>query len=468
MEDKDILTIFNKMKKTIEDLKPYHEKKMQLRNGDYETPGLDISLPLEYDEKLLTRLDWARIALAAIMSMLRFDAIKNDKDGYTALLDRCGMYPAIESAIENALGGSISFIAALPRDEEDEYPIGVVYTGAEATCLFDSRSDSIEVGLAIHKRDEDGNPTEYLLFEKGLISRLDKDGKVLHSAEMPVNEVMMVEFVNARDLANSPHGRSIFTSGAVSALDSGQRTKKLAEIAEDLRIGGGVFIIADGTPEENKMLTKSGQAGRITTMFTDGGKNTVDFKTLNLPSAEKLMEQMAGHAGDFAAAMFMSPTALGYQPSNGSYSEGTLIEQNKPYEYIRDSMRANFANSIRKLALLLMALAMGKEVKEIEEDQKNILPVFCNTKNISAIAGLGDGLFKIQELGVDLPLDDFVREALGIELKPMMMQVTMPNFAAAKELQALSKELKGELIEADGKINGRLSFATPRDIQKAG
>lgn len=465
MEDKDILTIFNKMKKTIEDVKPYHEKKMKLRNGDYETPGLDISLPLEYDEKLLTRLDWARIAMAAIMSMLRFDAVKYDTDGYTALLDRCGMYPAIESAIENALGGSIAFIGVLPRDEEDEYPIGVVYTGAEATCIFDSRSDSIEVGLAIHKRDEDGKPTEYLLFEKGFITRLDKDGKILHSAAMPVNEVMMVEFVNARDLANSPHGRSIFTSGAVSALDSGQRTKKLAEIAEDLRIGGGVFIVSDGTPDENKMLTKSGQAGRITTMFTDGGKNTVDFHTLNLPSAEKLQEQMAGHAGDFAAAMFMSPTALGYQPSNGSYSEGTLIEQNKPHEYIRDSMRANFANSIKKLALLLMALATGNE---ISEEQKNIQPVFCNTKNVSAIAGLGDGLFKIQELGVDLPLDDFVREALGIELKPLMMQVAMPNFAAAKELQALSKELKGDLIEADGKINSRLSFSTPSDIQKAG
>jgi hypothetical protein len=200
-------------------------------------------------------------------------------------------------------------------------------------------------------------------------------------------------------------------------------------------------------------------------MFTDGGKNTVDFHTLNLPSAEKLQEQMAGHAGDFAAAMFMSPTAIGYQPSNGSFSEGTLIEQNKPYEYIRDSMRANYASSIRKLALLLMALATGKD---IQDEWKNIQPVFCNTRKLSDLSGLGDGLFKIQELGTGLPLEDFVREALGIDLKPSMMQVSLPNFAAAKELQALSAELKGELVDADGKVNSSYSFSTPSDIQKAG
>jgi hypothetical protein len=360
------------------------------------------------------------------------------------------MYPAIDAASENALVGGCAFVAVLPADSEAAYPVGVVYTGAEATVLFDSRSENVEVGLAIHKRDGDGHPIEYLMFLRGEILRLDKEGKIIKSKKISLNEVLMVEWVHGRDIASKPYGRSIFTKGAISALDSGQRTKKLAEIAEDLRIGGGVFVIAAGRPEDNSMRTTTGKAGRITTAFADDGANSVRIETLNLPSAEKLQEQMNGHANDYSAATFISSTSLGYQPTNGSFSAESLIEQNKPYAYVREAMRSDFAKSIRKLAVLLMGLATGK----IEDEWRSIEPVFCNVKS-SGATGIGDELLKLKEFGFDLPLEDYVREELGIQLKPKMLQVPMPNFNAARELQELSKELDDGLIDADGKVNSQ-------------
>lgn len=441
---------FEDLRKTLASVQEYHSDNETIYSGELVAKTLGIAIPKKLDSKLVVHNDWGKLAVDTVANSMIFDAFVNDRLGFTRLISSAGLYPAINSAIKNSMKGGCSFIAILPRDiENGELPVYNVYSGAEATGAFDERTMKLKYGIAVSKKTALGTPSEYLVFTPGAIDKVSADGELLHHVDLPVNEVALIPYVWDQDMAVKPFGRTRFTHGCKSILKSELRLQKTIEFAAEYRYALQQLIVASGAPADLASTEMQSGLGKLAAWFMDGD-GEFNIHQIVGASTTDLENMSAMNKANFAAAACISPTILGGQPSNGSFSEGTMKAQNKPYTDMLDYCKESYGESIKWTAILTMGLLTGI----IEDDYFDIIPEWRHSPDTAGLASVADAMIKLGITSIEgSDIQSYVRRQLGEPLKPSVLNVPLAQFELSRKLAKAYAGLETSMFDDDGRLD---------------
>ena len=434
VNDKEVKELFLELRATLHSKVAWQVEKRRVYDGKLTASTLNIALPKAFDGKLKTLLGWGGVAVDTLHSDLVFDGFRNDLLGFTRLLDSCRAWPVIDSAIRNALIGACSFVTVLPG--LGGLPVFTVYSGSEATALFDS-SDGFVAGLVFVGNVDDRpgsmrvSMDRYLLFLSGIVLTLDGEGRVVDEWVAPTERLLFTPFIFNGDEAVEPFGRSRLNAAFVNSLESALRSLKLIEIGHDVRIAIRNVLLADGTdPSGLSMGESSSDLSKLTTIF-NSGTGSLKLEQLAGPSTSELQGMLSLIAGNAASAVQMDASSFGFNPSNGSVSEGTLEQLGKPYRNLVRSSREDFGQAVKELALTGMDLATGGGYNR---DWDFIQPVFRGGVPLSQFGAIADGLGKLSNVSTGVDFSRFIKEeVLGVSVRDEALLVELPDFSRAQE-----------------------------------
>lgn len=444
MAELDIQEIFQNMTSTLAFKQDWHNKKKELYDGKHEATTLEIAIPANIEKKLHSKLGWAGTAVDTLCSDLTFDGFLNDTKGFTRILNDFGGYNAINSAIKNSMIGACSFVSIIPND--DGNPIFTTYSGSEATAIWDSREGFV-AGLAANSYDRQMgvlSVQDYLLFLKGRILKIKVDGTILASVEVPEDRLMFVPFIYDQDIAVNPFGNSRINAAAEDALDSGLKHMMLIEAGHEVRMAINNIIIAEGTNPQD--LAKSEQQVDMSSILTifNSGNGTLKMEQITGQSTEELQKMLNIIASNFATAVKMDATSFGFQPSNGSFSEGTLEVMGKPYKNLVRNSREVYGESIKQLAIAAMNLSTG----QYYDEWNTIKPVFLDQVSSDKFAQVADGLGKLAQIDPSVDFKSYIeRNILGKTVREEALNIELPNFETARNNAKNFRLLKPENYE---------------------
>ena len=433
---------FRQMANTIAEKQAWQAGRRLLYDGKHKATMRKITKDPRVSAHVQQTLDWPRIGVDYLVSDCTFDAFQNDEFGVTRLLVDCGGDEAILSAITNSAVGAVAFIAIIPRD--DELPILVAFSGAEATGIKTARGDRLAYGLAVKER-ENGLVSSWYFFERGAIHVLDASGEIVDTVDLGVDAMPFVQFTYDPDSATEPYGRSRISSAAISSLDSALRNMGLSEQVSLINLLKGDLLLVNGQPDGLQARSEFEAAvGTLKLMFFDGlDLNGIRLEQLDQIELKEIESNIARGALNFASSMGMEPTAFGIQPTNGSFSEGTIDRMQKGYSQIKFKARNSYGAAIKLLAFeLYKIVAQTEDLSGIS----NIKTVFMEDLRIDRIGAIGDAFQKMTSglnsttgetdgasggLGVNLP-EEYIRSYLGIPLRPEVINDELPNFEASR------------------------------------
>ena len=426
--------LFNSLVGVIKDKKAFQNTKMSVYDGSYQTESLGIALPRNLDRKIQTKLPWGKVAVDNLLQDLSFDGFKNDKLGFTKILKKYGGYRAIKSAQKNSMIGACSFLTILPGENGE--PVFTVYTGAEGTGVWDSRHGFV-AGLVENNRRVVSTGTDvvedYLFFRPGEVQLVSSSGEVLQSADMPTDRMLFIPFIYGQDVAVNPFGESRLNAPFINALESGLRGQKNLDIASEINLSRGKVLLSEGALDNNSSIMVGDVKANVAElmMIKSVTGTTMKLEDLGTADINELRNTLESSAVNAATAVSMTPTAFGFSPSNGSYSEGTLAALSKPYTKLVEDSQDDYGDTIKEVAVTAMSLATGQYFPEWED----IIPVFRSDLDVDRLGAVGDGLGKILNLsGVNDAVSGFIDEKiLGLSVAKDAMEVKLPDFRVARE-----------------------------------
>lgn len=444
----EILGMFEQMCATLQNKKSYQKERRLIYEGKYTASTLNFALPKKLERKLVTHLGWPKTAVDTLHHDLRFDGFKNDSLGFTRLLSESGGYEAIDAAVKNSMIGACSFISVLPG--EDGKPFFTVFSGAEATGLYDSRKGMI-AGLTINSYSSTFGQKfikDYLLFTPGTIYKIAAESReVIEAYDVPTQKMLLIPFIYDQDVAVKPFGSSRINDPAINALESALRTLKLIEFGHDLRVAIRNILLADGVDPDD--LAKSEQNPSMTsllTIFNSSSTGTLKLEQLVAPDTKELQDQLGLLAANFGNSVSMSASSFGYQPANGSFGAKAIEEQAKAYNDLVKHQKRSYGASIKALAIAAMSLATGQSFEEWEE----IVPVFEETISNSEFGAIADGLQKLAILAPGIDFTEFIeRKVLGKTVREEALKIDLPDLSLAlKNAEKFSsiKEISTETL----------------------
>jgi hypothetical protein len=425
---------FYEMVATISTKESYQKGRRLLYDGSHTASMARITKDPRVSKHVKSTLDWPRVAVDYMVSDCVFDAFENDDFGVTRLLVESRGDQALLSAITNSMIGAVSFIAVIPRD--DGRPILVPFSGAEATGVRTARGDELAYGLAVKER-ENGIVTKWYLFEKGVIKIVNPAGELLDSVDLGVDVMPFIQFSYDPDEAVSPFGRSRLSQASISALDSGLRNRSLSEQVSLINLLKGDLMMVAGSGTEGLKATEEFKTavGTLKMMFFEGiDLDGVRLEQLQQIELSQVQSAISRAATDFATSVSMLPTSFGESPSNGSYSEGAMKQLDKPGKQTKNRVRMSYADSIKRLAIVLFKMvAQSDDVEDIE----GIRTVFREDFDKDIMAGLGDAFQKFstsfQDQNVELKFTNaYIRELVGMPLRPDVIDEPLPSFEKSR------------------------------------
>ena len=432
---------FQEMKKLLQEKSAWQLSRRNIYDGKYTANTLNIALPAAFDRKLKTHLAWPKIAIDTLRDSLSFDAFENDTLGFTSLLNTFGGYESIDSAIKNSMIGACAFISVLP-DSETGKPFFNVYSGAEASGLYDSATGLLSTGIVINSYSVVGQQKlikDYLLFEPGMVYKISANGEILEKTKVLTDRLLLIPFIYDQDVAVNPFGSSRISAPAINALESALRTLKLLEFGNDSRVALRNILMAEGTsPEEIGTITPEPSLNTITTLFSEG-TGTLKLAQVVAPPTEELQKMLGLLAGNFASSMSMPASAFGYHPVNGVAGGDSIEDTNRALNNLIQRQRSVYGNAIKMLAITAMSLSTGQYFDEWNQ----IDAAFSETVNTNKIGALADGLGKLSLIAPGYDFSKFIdKHITGKSLKSQALSVSLPSFEKSKNAAASFSKLK--------------------------
>jgi hypothetical protein len=276
---------------------------------------------------------------------------------------------------------------------------------------------------------------------------------------MPTKRILLEPFIYDQDLAARPFGESRINRSAKSALKSALVVNLLLAAGREHRVGNLHMLILDkafteGVIDEVEKSELSSKMGKINTVSTSADAKLEQLAGVPTDELQKLFTY---YITQFAAAVEMPVSLFGIQPSNGSFSEGSLAELNRPYNSILDGCRDAYGQAIKNLALSGMSLLTPED-----PDWQDIEPVWLEPANPSLFGAISDGVGKIKAYKPEFDDTEYLRQNLGLSTRDAAMKVKLPNFEVAEEIAAKYKALADSPVEES---DTEKAFPTPFDIR---
>lgn len=183
-------------------------------------------------------LGWPAKSVNALGARCQFDRFvspsgEEDPYGVNALFTESGGDATLPQAITSALTHSVSFLTITPGDTPKGEPEVLILpkSAAEATGLWDARTQSLSDGLSILSRDDMGMPDQMVWYARSHVTTFTRSagGKWLADTQDNPTGRAWMEPLPFRPELHRPFGHSRISRAVMSLTDAGLRTLARSE-----------------------------------------------------------------------------------------------------------------------------------------------------------------------------------------------------------------------------------------------
>lgn len=387
------------------------KSRVHLRYGYYEMKHLahdfGISTPpdLRY---FMGVLGWCGKAVDSLADRLSFQQFENDAFGMNDIYAMNNMDVLVDSAILSALVSSCSFVYIAA--DESGFPQMRVIDGRHATGIIDPMTNMLKEGYAVLEFDEYDAPLVEAYFVPGMTTILEKGKKpyaVLNAAPYP----LLVPIIYRPD-AVRPFGHSRISRACMSIVDSAVRTVKRSEIAAEFYSFPQKYILGlDSNAEQLDSWRATMSSFFRADKDEDGDKPVVgQFQTA---AQTPHTEQLRIFAGLFAGETGLTLDDLGFPSANPSSSEAIRAS----HETLRLTARKaqkTFGTGLLNAGYLAACVRDGETYQRRQVSRTRLCWAPLFEPDVTALAGIGDAVQKIQSSYPDYFTESKLRELTGI------------------------------------------------------
>lgn len=378
----------------------YYEMKAVARDFNISTP------PELYS--WISTLGWCAKAVDALSDRLAFDEFRND------VFDLNGIYNAnnrdvlIDSAILGALISSCDFIYITA--DENGFPTMRVIDGRHATGIIDPTTNMLKEGYAVLEFDERDRPMIEGYFVPGSTVIYEK-GREPYSVANPAPYPLLVPVINRPD-AKRPFGHSRISRACMSIVDSAARTVKRSEISAEFYSYPQKYILGMSEDAEQMDKWRATMSSMLRIDKDEDGDHPV-VGQFQIASQTPHAEQLRMFAGMFAGETGLTLDDLGFPSQNPSSSEA-IKASHESLRLIARKAQRDFGIGLLNAGYLAACVRDNYPYlrKQLYSTQLVWEPIF--EPDMSALAGIGDAVQKIQTSFPDYFTEDKLKELTGI------------------------------------------------------
>lgn len=373
---------------------------------------------------------WPEIAVQSVVERSKFEKFafpESDTDEESVIdeiADRCDLQLGYRSALTDSLIAGVSF-AVVGVDA-----LGACvrwHTAQGAAGIWDYAHGRLACGFAIvdraRKRAVSGNealdtvPSKVDFYTDRGCWELTRDGlSPVWSAEwLPdvLGEPRIVALTFRPD-GRHPLGRSRFTVPMRGIVQEYMANALNLHVASEFTAVGQKWVTGLTDAQFDALVSEKWKFSTDTAMLlTDNPKTNGNpqFGNFTQQSMEPILSVKRSLATDFAAAASIPVSELLTQDSNPTSADALTAMQNKLIALV-ESVNARNSRTLRRLALMLLAIERDKPMSELTDAERAVLvhmgrPETISTaaqsdamlKRIQAIPWLADSDVAIEELG---------------------------------------------------------------------
>ena len=391
----------------------YYEQKERVRDLGISTPP-DLRL-------WMGTLGWCGTAVDSLADRLIFDGFGNDILGLNEILDENNKDILTQSAILSALISSCSFFYITT---ENGKPKIRVIDGMHATGVIDPTTMMLKEGYAVLEFDKHDKPILEAYFTAGNTD-LFLDGKYVESIPNNCQYPLLVPLVYRPD-AVRPFGHSRISRACMNLVAGAIRTVKRSEIAGEFYSFPQKYAIGVSEKTQDDLDSWAAAISAMMTLTNDEDGNKPTIGQFTAGSITPHLEQLKMFASLFAGETGLTTDDLGFSGVNPSSAEAIKAS----HENLRLKARAaqkNFSVGFKNALYVADCLMENTpyDISALNEIETQWEPIF--EPDFSALASIGDALYKINQVYPDYIGADIIQQLTGLKPKEKTENLFSPE-----------------------------------------
>ena len=353
-------------------------------------------------------LGWCAKSVDSLADRLMFDSFTKDDFLINEIYKLNNADILFDSAILSALISSCSFIYIM--NGIDGYPTLQVIDGANATGIIDPVTNMLTEGYAVLERDKYNKPVleaYFRPFQTDYYSNGTLTDIFTHSAPY----ALLVPIINRPD-ARRPFGHSRISRACMSLTQSALRTLIRSEVSAEFYSIPQKYVIglSDDAEFNNRVALMSSFLDFR--KDEDGNKPTVG--QFQQQSMTPYTEQLKTIASIFAGETGLTLDDLGFSTSNPSSSDAIKASHENLRLMARKAQRT-FGTGFLNAGYLSACVRDNFQYdrKAFADTKASWFPIF--EPDISALGGIGDAIFKINQAVPDFLGERNIKQLTGLE-----------------------------------------------------
>lgn len=433
-------------------------KYYEMKNG---LEDLGIAIPPQLTN-VETAVGWPAKAVDYLSARSMFDGftLKDDdalEETVNAIMRDNNFGSIYHQSCTSELIHSCAFLTVSKGARSEPDVLVSAYSAECAAAEYDFRKKRIKNGFTIVGKDEHGNMTDVNLYTDTAIIEISKGANDVWKAKRydhRQGRPLMFALVYNPSL-DRPFGKSRINRAVMSLTDSAVRTSLRTEVSAEFFTSPQKYLLgAEDTifDEKSKWETYLGAIFNIT---KDSEGDVPQFGQLPQMSMQPHIEYMKLLATRFAGETAIPVSSLGVIHDNPSSAEA-IYAATEDLIIEANSLNKTNGDELRNLGRMVIAIARGKNIDELTDVEKSIMPNFRNPA-MPSIVSQADAMCKIVVAAPWIGETDVFLEEAGFDesqrdrLASDKRKIEAKGIVAAMKSKAASGNGKEE---ADGELNG--------------
>ena len=388
-------------------------RRVKTRYDYYEMKNIKLdpspAIPPRMKEAYASVIGWCGLAVDALADRLIFEGFSETSDtlNFNDIFRRNNLDILPASAILDALIASCSFVYV--SENESGFPRLQTITAEDATGILDPITYMLVEGYAVLERDDKNRPVTEAYFIPGETHIITQDGENVYYNKAPF--AALVPLVN-RPEARRPFGHSVISRACMNLQDKARNTVTRSEITAEFYSFPQKYAV--GLSQDAEPLDSWQASMSAMLQFTkdeDGDHPIVgQFQTASMTPH---IEQFKMYASAFAGETALTLDDLGVASANPTSSDAIKAAHERMRLKARASQRT-FSTAFKNVGYIAACIRDGQAYnRDVIADVRTIwAPIF--EPDATALGGIGDALYKLQQSFPNLLTDDTIHGLTGL------------------------------------------------------
>ena len=412
--------------------------------GDVELDNIGIAVPetsyLIMASKVRAHCDWPAIAVDRLADRSMFDGFTFSAppelaEGFRRVADRARLAEKYRMMLPMMLVHGCAFWTV---GDTPAGPVARVHTARTASALWDGSNDRILAGLAVVGTGYDETMTREVVTavdvhtSEGVLAfgrdPLDPHGRWrVERMPHPLGRPMMEPFAFRAD-ERWRFGHSRISRQVRAIADSMMRESFRCEVAAEINVLPQKYVAGLTTQQfEDLVKDKFGHSIGSLLLLTKEDPSDPNPAVGQFPQAslQQHIDLKRDYAADFSGITGVPMSELGVTHDNPSSAEA-IDAAEKPLVTICERMNEACADSLRNVALMLMAVGRGVGMADLTDEESSVSAHFLDPSMPSAsamtdraikIASVAPEYASTEQFWIDVGKDESERRRIMADLR---------------------------------------------------